>query len=81
MSMKKDDCDELSSAIISIIGRPLYYHSTKCTKVSENTCRVNVYTSKSTGALSVFEIAASYFVYLDDSRKIIESDPELKRIF
>jgi hypothetical protein len=81
MNIKKDDSEELSAAIIAAIGRPLYYHSTKCTKVSENTCRVNVYTSKSTGALSVFEIVASYFVYLDDSRNIIESEPELKRIF
>ena len=78
--MQKEDCDHLSKQILTITGKPRYYHSTKCTKISNNSYRINVFTSEPSGAIPLIDIVSSYFVTIDDDMNIINSDPELKKL-
>ena len=81
MKMQKEDCNHIANQVLAITGRPRYFSSAKCTKVSGHCYRVNIYTSQSTGAITMNEIAASFFITLDDDMKVIDSEPQLKRIF
>ena len=80
-NMQKEDCDHLAKQVLSVIGRPKYFHSTKCTKVSDHSYRINIYTSQHCGAVSTTEVVASYFLTLDDDMNITDSEPPLKNEF
>ena len=71
--------DLVRTQIFAESGRPKDFAMMKMTKISDHCYRVNMYVRVNNMLMETLAIDDSYFITLDDSNTIIDSEPSLKK--